>query len=109
MMFSATFPKDARTLARKYMAQDHYRIRVGRPGQSHKNIRQDVIEVSNNPRDLKNQAVYDLLNSMDPMRTLIFCNYNDDVEKLDDFLYNRGMPVTSITSKRNQREREDAL
>jgi ATP-dependent RNA helicase DDX3X len=46
---------------------------------------------------------------MDPMRTLIFCNYNDDVEKLDDFLYNRGMPVTSITSKRNQREREDAL
>jgi ATP-dependent RNA helicase DDX3X len=46
---------------------------------------------------------------MDPMRTLIFCNYNDDVEKLDDFLYNRGMPVTSITSKRSQREREDAL
>lgn len=44
MMFSATFPKEARELARKYLADDHVRIRVGRPGSAHINVRQDVRE-----------------------------------------------------------------
>ena len=42
MMFSATFPKEARALAREYMAKDHVRVRVGRAGSSHKNISQRV-------------------------------------------------------------------
>jgi ATP-dependent RNA helicase DDX3X len=105
MMFSATFPKEARSLARQYMAEDHYRIRVGRPGQSHMNIRQDIIEVDH---FRKNEAVYDLLESMERTRTLIFCNSKATVDLLDDYLYNRGLPVTSIHGERNQREREDA-
>jgi ATP-dependent RNA helicase DDX3X len=28
---------------------------------------------------------------------------------VDDFLYNRGLPTTSLHSDRTQREREDAL
>ena len=35
MMFSATFPKAARALAREFMANDHVRIRVGRAGSTH--------------------------------------------------------------------------
>lgn len=35
MMFSATFPKEARALAREFMATDHVRIRVGRVGSTH--------------------------------------------------------------------------
>ena len=42
MMFSATFPKGARKLAREYMASDHVRIRVGRPGSTHLNVTQQV-------------------------------------------------------------------
>jgi ATP-dependent RNA helicase DDX3X len=106
MMFSATFPSTARALARQYMAQDHYRIRVGRPGQSHKNIRQKIIEIEHFK---KNEAVYDLLTSMEPTRTLIFCNSRDTVDKVDDHLFNRGLPCTSIHGGRSQREREDAL
>lgn len=106
MMFSATFPKGARLLAREYMAQDYVRIRVGRAGQAHKNIRQAVIYVD---RDNKKQACYDLLYQSEPARTLIFCNSKPTVDLLDDFLYNRGLPTTSIHSDRTQREREDAM
>ena len=42
MMFSATFPKDARTVAKEYMATDHVRIRVGRTGSTHLNVEQHV-------------------------------------------------------------------
>lgn len=107
MMFSATFPKEARELARKFMAENHFNICVGRPGQAHKNIRQDVVYVE---QDAKREAVYDLIMAMpEPGRTLIFCNSKPAVDHLDDFLYNRGLPTTSIHSDRNQREREDAL
>jgi ATP-dependent RNA helicase DDX3X len=41
-MFSATFPKDLREIARKYLAADHVRIRVGRAGSSHSNVAQQV-------------------------------------------------------------------
>ena len=42
MMFSATFPKEARAVAKEYMSKDHIRIRVGRTGSSHINIVQKV-------------------------------------------------------------------
>lgn len=42
MMFSATFPKEARAVAKEYMSKDHIRIRVGRAGSSHMNIIQKV-------------------------------------------------------------------
>lgn len=106
MMYSATFPKGAREMARQYMSEDYFRIRVGRPGQAHKNIRQAVVYVDH---DQKREAVFDLLFSMEPGRTLIFCNAKPTVDLLDDFLYNRGLPTTSIHSDRNQREREDAM
>ncbi len=35
MMFSATFPKTARALAKEFMAHDHVRVRVGRAGSTH--------------------------------------------------------------------------
>ena len=42
MMFSATFPKEARAVAKEYMADDYVRIRVGRAGSTHRNITQQV-------------------------------------------------------------------
>ena len=42
MLFSATFPKEARALAKEYLDDSHVRIRVGRVGSTHLNIRQSV-------------------------------------------------------------------
>jgi len=105
-MFSATFPKEARRLAKQYMADDFFRIKVGRVGSTHQNIKQQVIWAEEN---VKNQALFDLLFSEGPQRTLVFTNSKAKCDMVDDFLYNKGMPVTSIHSDRTQREREDAL
>lgn len=42
MMFSATFDKECRRLARTYMMKDYIRVRVGRPGSSHLMVSQRV-------------------------------------------------------------------
>ncbi|KAF2476402.1 DEAD-domain-containing protein [Lindgomyces ingoldianus] len=106
LMFSATFPKVARRLARDYMDQDYVRIKVGRVGSTHENIKQQIIFVNESE---KNQALFDLIFSDGPQRTLIFVNSKFKADAVDDFLYNKGLPTTSIHSDRTQREREDAL
>lgn len=70
-MFSATFPKMARDLAKEHLAHDHVRIRVGRAGSSHKNIKQDVVFVEARS---KRQALADLLLATPPARTIVFVN-----------------------------------
>ncbi|KAJ5965844.1 Helicase C-terminal [Penicillium waksmanii] len=106
LMFSATFNKQCRKLAREYLSTDHIRIRVGRPGSSHLNVSQVIHFVEDRA---KKRAVFDLLLSMVPIRTLIFANNKTTVDYLDDYLYNSGLPTTSIHSDRTQREREDAI
>lgn len=106
MMFSATFPKNTRALARAYMSQDYLRIRVGRAGSAHANIQQDIVFVES---DRKREALLDLLYAHEPCRTLIFVNSIPGVEDLDDFLYSRSMPTVFMHSKRSQFEREDSM
>ena len=122
MMFSATFPKEARAIAKEYMSKDHIRIRVGRAGSSHINIIQKVkvsspflaikswqFQVVFVDEPKKRDCLFDLLLSMPPARTIIFVNNKKAADFIDDFLYNRGLPSTSIHSDRTQREREDAM
>ena len=49
MMFSATFNKEFRKLAKDYLSDDHVRLRVGRAGSSHRNVVQDVCGPLENP------------------------------------------------------------
>lgn len=58
---------------------------------------------------MKKKALYDLILSMPPSRTLVFVNNKTQADLLDDFLFNNGLPSTSIHSARTQREREDAM
>ncbi|KAI1960380.1 hypothetical protein LOZ58_004103 [Ophidiomyces ophidiicola] len=106
MMFSATFNKSCRQLARRYLSTDHVRIRVGRAGSSHLNVTQQVIYTED---DKKKKALYDLILSMPPSRTLVFVNNKQQADLLDDYLFNLALPSTSIHSDRTQREREDAI
>jgi ATP-dependent RNA helicase DDX3X len=105
-MFSATFPKEARKVARMYMAEDAIRVRIGRAGSTHKNVTQDIIFVE---RNQKKQALYDLLMSRPACRTLVFCNSKPAVEELDDYLYNRKIPTIFMHGDRSQLERQDAM
>lgn len=106
MMFSATFPKPARDLAKAHLAHDHVRIRVGRAGSSHKNIQQEIIYVESAK---KRKCLHDLLFAIPFARTIIFVNSKRSADELDDYLWNEGFPSTSIHADRTQREREDAL
>lgn len=106
MMFSATFPKMARDIAKEHLAHDHVRIRVGRAGSSHSNIKQDIIYVE---AASKRKALYDLLLSIPPARTIIFVNTKRTADEIDDYLFNNDLPCTSIHSDRTQREREDSI
>lgn len=106
MLYSATFPKIARDIAKNHLAHEHVRIRVGRAGSSHINIKQDVIFVE---APQKRQALLDLLMSKPPARTIVFVNSKRAADEVDDFLFNKSLPCTSIHADRTQREREDAI
>ena len=105
-MFSATFPKMCRDLAKEHLAHDHVRIRVGRAGSSHENIKQDIIFVA---PEAKRDALYDILMSAPPARTIIFVNSRRAADEVDDYLFNLNMPCTGIHGDRTQKEREDSI
>ncbi|KAL2180830.1 P-loop containing nucleoside triphosphate hydrolase protein [Thermothelomyces heterothallicus CBS 202.75] len=106
MLFSATFPRAARDLAKAHLAETHVRFRVGRAGSTHANIKQSIIYVD---PSLKKQALLDLITSLPPTRTIVFVNSKRTAEEVDDFLYKEQMPCTSMHSDRNQREREASM
>ena len=58
---------------------------------------------------MKRQALYDLLMSKPVARTIVFVNTKKTADLLDDYLFNKSLPTTSIHADRNQREREDSL
>ncbi|PHH71212.1 hypothetical protein CDD80_5438 [Ophiocordyceps camponoti-rufipedis] len=105
-LFSATFPKVARDLAKEHLSASHVRFRVGRAGSTTENIQQHVVEVDRND---KRQTLVRLLEEMHGVRTIVFANSRQVVDDLDDFLFNMGLPVTSIHRDRTQMEREAAL
>ncbi|KAI1881887.1 hypothetical protein JX265_000713 [Neoarthrinium moseri] len=106
MLFSATFPTQVRKLAKDHLANTHVRIRVGRIGSTHVNIEQKVIWVD---PFMKKTALLDLLYDLEPGRSIIFVNNKRVADELDDFLFNKDLPCTSMHSDRTQREREDSM
>ncbi|KAM3525124.1 hypothetical protein NHJ13051_004171 [Beauveria bassiana] len=104
--FSATFPKQARDMAKEHLAAAHVRFRVGRAGSTTENIKQIVVKVE--PHE-KRDVLLQLLNEMHGIRTIIFVNSRQEVDFLDDFLFNMRLPVTSMHSDRTQLEREAAM
>ncbi|KEY68700.1 hypothetical protein S7711_00574 [Stachybotrys chartarum IBT 7711] len=105
-LFSATFPKAARDLAKDYLAANHVRFRVGRAGRTTESIKQIVLQAD---RSEKRDLLLDLLGKQHGVRTIIFVNSRAEADNLDDFLFNVGLPVTSIHSDRSQVEREGAM
>jgi len=42
LLFSATFKPELRKVAKQYLSNDHIRIRIGRAGSTHVNVKQVV-------------------------------------------------------------------
>lgn len=106
LLFSATFPKPLRDLAKEYLASDHVRFRVGRAGSTHTNIKQRVLHVD---ASLKRDALMTALDSFEPCRTIVFVNNKRMADDLDDYLFNLQLPCTSMHADRTQYEREAAM
>lgn len=105
-LFSATFPKAARDLAKNYLTASHVRFRVGRAGSTTVNIKQIVLQAEGHE---KRELLVGLLEEMHGIRTIIFVNSRQAADNLDDFLFNMHLPVTSMHSDRTQQEREAAM
>ncbi|OHE96437.1 DEAD/DEAH box helicase [Colletotrichum orchidophilum] len=106
MLFSATFPKPLRDLAKENLSSSSVRINIGRIGSTHTNILQRVFKVEAYE---KNAALKDHINSLPACRTIIFVNNKRTADTLDDFLFNLGFPCTSMHSDRTQLEREASM
>jgi len=106
LLFSATFPKKVRDLAKTHLAETHIRFRVGRAGSSHGNIEQKIIWADAHQ---KRRALLDLMTTLPCGRTIIFVNNKRTADELDDMMFNMGLPCTSMHADRTQKEREDAM
>ncbi|RIB14632.1 P-loop containing nucleoside triphosphate hydrolase protein [Gigaspora rosea] len=106
LMFSATFPKSIRNLARDFLANNYIFLTVGRVGGTTSDITQKIMYVED--RKKRDQLVA-LLLKQPPSRTLVFVETKRGADSLDDFLYSQNFPTTSIQGDRTQQEREDAL
>lgn len=105
-MYSATFPRTVRELAREYLSDYFVNVRVGRLGATTSDITQRVEWVEHQD---KQDRLLELLQDQPPTRTVVFVNTKRQCDNVDDFLFNNKYPVTSVHGDRTQREREDAL
>ncbi|KAF2674805.1 DEAD/DEAH box RNA helicase [Microthyrium microscopicum] len=104
---SATFPEDALITAEEYLGRDFNMITIGRMSSTHSNIEHNIMEIDF--RD-KRDRVYELLSEqVNVKRTVIFCNTKVECDRLDDFLYNKQLPVICTHSGRPQLDRESAM
>lgn len=105
-MYSATFPREIRALARDFLKPNYLFLKVGRIGGTTTDITQKVMWVEESE---KRERLKQLLMSQPPCRTLIFVDTKRAADSLDQYLFDSKLPSTSIHGDRSQMEREDAL
>jgi ATP-dependent RNA helicase DDX3X len=105
-MFSATFPKEIRNLARDFL-QDPLFLSVGRVGSTSEDITQKIQCVEE--KDKEEELLKLLKESEQNSRTLIFVETRRRCDKLDNILYKSGLSCASIHGDRSQSQRERAL
>ena len=107
LMFSATFPKEIRDLARDYLRRRHYLLTVGRVGSTTKNITQKLRWVED---DDKRDALMDIVQELqDTDLVLVFVETKRLANDLYYYLDKLGIPTETIHGDRAQHEREAAL
>ena len=104
-MFSATFPVEIQRLAADFM-KDYIFVAVGRVGAASKDVTQRIVWVEQHE---KTDYLMDFLQRCPEGLVLIFVETKRGADFLEDTLYCRNFPASSIHGDKSQREREDAL
>lgn len=104
-MFSATFPLEIQRLASDFM-KDYTFVAVGRVGAASRDVTQRVVWVE---QSAKTEYVIDFLSRVPDGLILIFVETKRGADFLEEALYQKGFPTSSIHGDKSQREREEAL
>lgn len=107
LMFSATFPQRILNLAKRYLRERYFILKVGRVGSTTKNITQ-VIEHAENKEKIERlfQLIY---NHKKTDLVLIFVETKKAAEDLHEELSAHSIPSAVIHGDRRQLDREKAL
>lgn len=106
-MFSATFPKEVRGLAEKYL-QKYVYIGIGSEGKTgsvSKSIKQELIDVRHQS---KNLILFDTIKNLEG-KMLIFCATKKAVANVYTYLSSKNLFVANIHGDLSQKDREAEL
>ena len=105
LMFSATFPKEVESLARRFQYQPKM-VQIGKRSNPADTVNQCVYEV---PAHLKNALLLELLQRPDFKRVLVFVRMKDGANRVTNFLKLAQVKVAKLHSSRSQEQRLQAL
>jgi ATP-dependent RNA helicase RhlE len=105
LMFSATFPREVESLARRFLQQPKM-VQIGKRSDPADTVDQYVYEVSPH---LKGALLLELLKQPKFKRVLVFVRLKDGADRLTVFLANAGVKVAKLHSSRSQEQRLKAL
>lgn len=106
LLFSATMPNDIQRLASSYMSADATSVTIETTAASQPKILQSYIVVE---EDKKPQQLLDLLTVENPDTCMIFCNTQEHVNNLYQFLNKEGLPVDKIHGGMVQEDRFEVM
>ncbi|MFD2255799.1 DEAD/DEAH box helicase [Luteolibacter algae] len=105
LMFSATFPKEVESLAKRFQHQPKT-VQIGKRSEAADTVDQSVYEV---PPHLKSALLIELLKDPRFERVLVFVRMKDGANRLTDILKSARVNVAKLHSSRTQEQREKAL
>ena len=110
LMFTATWPREVREIARDFLKTDPVEIRIGGAGDgllASKNVTQ-IVEVLE-ARDKYDRLIKILETEMDGSRLLVFVETKSGVDELTRKLRVNGWPALGLHGDKNQEERDWVL
>lgn len=105
LMFSATFPKEVESLARRFQYQPKM-VQIGKRSNPADTVDQFVYEV---PAHLKGALLVALLKQPEFRRVLVFVRMKDGANRLTEFLQSSRVIAARLHSSRSQEQRLKAL
>ncbi|MGJ8634049.1 MAG: DEAD/DEAH box helicase [Luteolibacter sp.] len=105
LMFSATFPKDVESLAKRFLYEPK-KVQVGKRVNPTETVKQSVYEV---PPHLKSALLLAFLKEPEFGKVLVFVRMKDGANRLTDFLIKERVKVVKLHSSRTQDQRSKAL
>lgn len=105
LMFSATFPKEVESLARRFQYQPKM-VQIGKRSNPADTVVQFVYEV---PAHLKNAMLLEMLRQPTFQRVLVFVRMKDGANRLTEFLQSSQVKAARLHSSRSQDQRLKAL